>query len=307
MSKWVDNVIRVQGSCVSQKRSRWIVNVVLVLVLVTSVGFSTILLGSAIKENQSSVAATPATDRAPLATKGELEAQARGYELVLQREPDNRTALRGLLEIRLQQGDLKGATGVLDKLAKLNPDQTDYTVLLAQAKQQIGDKEGAAQAYRTILASRPGDMNALQGLVGLQLQEKRPEAAIGLLQETLKTVMQASQASPNSVDVTSIQLLLGQVYVSQQRYTEALTIYDEAMKANKADFRPVLAEAIVLQQLGKMQEAKPLFTTAVSLAPAQYKDQIKQMSGEAPAQATPPSSPPAEQPKAPQASPSASE
>lgn len=285
----------------SQKRSRLIVNVVLVLVLLGSVGFSTFILGNGIRDNQPSVAATPGANQTPISTKlADLEAQAKGYELVLQREPDNRTALRGLLEVRLQMGDLKGAIFVLDKLAKLSPDQTDYTVLLAQAKQQLGDKEGAAQAYRAILASKPGDMNALQGLVGLQLLEKRPEAAIGLLQDTLKTVAQANQGSADIVDITSIQLLLGQVYVSQQRYTEAVTIYDEAIKVNKQDFRPVLAKAIVLQQLGKTIDAKPLFTTAATLAPSQYKDQIKQMMVEtppAPAPASSPSSSPTAQPE----------
>ncbi len=303
MPKSVDNVIRVQGNCVSQKRGRWIINVVLVLILLVSLVFSSLLLGGVFRENQPSVAATPSVTETPSSTKfAELEAQVKGYELVLQREPDNRTALRGLLDVRLQMGDLKGAIVVLDRLAKLNPEETDYTVLLAQAKQQLGDKEGAAQAYRMILASKPGDMNALQGLVGLQLQEKRPEAAIGLLQDTLKTVTSTSQSSPNSsVDVTSIQLLLGQVYASQQRYTEALTIYDEAIKVNRQDFRPVLAKAIVLQQLGKPQEARSLFTTAVSLAPAQYKDQIKQMSGET---IEPPASSPPAKSGVPQASPS---
>lgn len=293
----------------SQKRSRLIVNVVLVLVLLGSVGFSTFILGNGIRDNQPSVAATPGATQTPISTKlAVLEDQAKGYELVLQREPDNRTALRGLLEVRLQMGDLKGAVFVLDKLAKLSPDQTDYTVLLAQAKQQLGDKEGAAQAYRVILASKPGDMNALQGLVGLQLLEKRPEAAIGLLQDTLKTVAQTDRGSADIMDITSIQLLLGQVYVSQQRYTEAVTIYDEAIKGNKQDFRPVLAKAIVLQQLGKTIDAKPLFTTAAALAPAQYKDQIKQMMVvETPAPVGSPSIPPSAKPEVAQPSPSASQ
>ncbi|NES80599.1 MAG: tetratricopeptide repeat protein, partial [Moorea sp. SIO2B7] len=120
-------------------------------------------------------------------------------------------------------------------------------------------------------------MNALQGMVSLLLQQNRPEAAIGLLQDTLKTAAQPDSEQSTSIDITSIKLLLAQIYASQKRYTEAIAVYDQTIKTNKEDFRPILAKALVLQDQGKQAEAKPLFTTALSLAPARYKDQIKQM------------------------------
>ncbi len=275
---------------------------VLVLAVLAFVGFSMVpLLGSIFEGSEPSARTTPAaTPSISADKKAELEAQAKGYELVVQREPQNVTALKGLLEVRLQQGDIQGAIAPLEQLAKLNPDQTDYGVLLAQAKQQIGDREGAAQTYRTILASKPGDLNALRGLVSLLIQQERPEAAIGLLQDTLKTATQVNEIQPGSVDVISVQLLLGQIYAAEQRYTQAIAVYDESIKANQQDFRPVLAKALVLKQQGKIAEAKPLFTTAVSLAPPQYKDQVKQLSSDTPA---PTSSPPTGTTPAPNSSP----
>jgi len=234
---------------------------------------------------QSSQAArsTPTPGAGAGSPQNDLEAQARGYELVLQREPDNQTALRGLVDIRIQQGNLSGTLEPLEKLAELNPDQSDYTVLLAQVKQRLGDREGAAQAYRGILAARPGDRNALQGLVNLLLDEGRPEAAIDLLQDTLKTSDEANQVQPGSVDVPSVQLLLGQVYAEEERYPESIEIYDRIIEGDANDFRPVLGKAIVLQAQGKNTEAQPLFVSAAALAPAQYKDQINQIaSGAAP-------------------------
>ena len=241
---------------------------------------------TAFQTSNRTATANASPSASPVAQQQELEAQAKGYELVLQREPENQTALRGLLETRIRQGNVQGAIEPLEKLAKLNPDQADYTVLLAQAKQRVGDAEGAAQSYRDILKTQPGNVNALQGFVDLMLEQKRPEAAIGLLQDTLRGAETANKVTPGSIDVTSLQLLLGRVYAEQGRSDEAIAIYDEAIKTDSQDFRPVLGKAIVLRTAGRTTEAEPLFTAAATLAPAQYKDQINQLAaGETPAPA----------------------
>ncbi|MEC4986060.1 MAG: tetratricopeptide repeat protein [Oscillatoria sp. PMC 1068.18] len=253
--------------------------------LVVFLGFWTLPLITAVLQENQLVGRTTAGSNLNLSQEKqtELETEAKGYQLVLQREPGNATALRGLVEVRLQQGDIEAAIESLEKLAQLNPQQTDYLVLVAQAKQQVGDYEGAAQAYKTILASKPGDINALQGMVNLFLAQNSPEAAIGLLQDALKTATQAEEIDDGTIiDTTALELLLGQVYASQQRYAEAIAVYDQAIEENEDDFRPVLAKALVLQQQGKNAQAKPLFTTAISLAPSKYKDQIKQIATNSP-------------------------
>ena len=63
-----------------------------------------------------------------------LAAQERGYITVLQREPQNQTALEGLANVRLEMNNKLGAIEPLEKLVKLNPDRADYKVLLGQAK-----------------------------------------------------------------------------------------------------------------------------------------------------------------------------
>lgn len=272
----------------AEKRNRWLINIVLVLSIL---GFMAISFGpslasmfSSITKGNSDAKASPSPAATTEAKKADIESQARGYEEILKREPENQTALRGLLESRLRLNDVKGVVEPLEKLSKLNPTMTEYSVLLAQAKQQLGDREGSAQVYRTILQSRPGDLSALTGLVDLLVKQQRPESAIKLLQDTLKQAPTANKNQAGSVDTTAIQVLLGKVYANQKRYDEALTTFDEASKTNANDFQPVLYKAMVLKEQGKASEAKPLFEKATSLAPAQYKDQIARMgSSESPA------------------------
>ncbi|MBF2063955.1 MAG: tetratricopeptide repeat protein [Calothrix sp. C42_A2020_038] len=273
----------------TQSGNRWIVRVVLVIAVLAFVGVSMVPIIAAFNESRGS-GSSAADTKGNLPTvdqKSKLQDEVRGYELVLQREPENQTALKALLQARLQllalkQGEIKDVIEPLSKLAKLNPDQTRYAVLLAQAKQQMGDNEGAAQTLRTVLETRPGDMEALQAMVSLQMSQKRPEAAIGLLQEALTKAPQANKIQPGSIDTIAIQVLIGNIHASQKRYGKAFEVYEQAIKSDPKDFRPIWAKALVLKEQGKIDEARPLFANATALAPAQYKDEINKTATEAP-------------------------
>jgi tetratricopeptide (TPR) repeat protein len=255
-------------------RHRWVINLVVAVSLLALTGFSLFPIFNLVLDGGTAVATEP--NHLSTAQTSQIQAQAQGYTQVLQKEPTNQVALKGLLNARLQLGDVKGSLLPLEKIAALNPQTPDYTVLLAQTKQYLGDLEGATASYRTVLAIQPQNINALQGLVSLLLDAKRPEAALGVVQTALKTVV-------GNTDATPLKLLLAQIYLTQQRNADALEIYDASIKANQEDFRPVLAKALVFKQMGNLTQAQSLMATAVNLAPSEYKDQIKQL-----AQATQP-------------------
>jgi tetratricopeptide (TPR) repeat protein len=263
---------------VTANRNRWLVGTVLILALGAFLSLSLLPILGGIGNRRSDPAADATAPADPASLQAELEAQARGYELVLEREPDNQTALQGLVDARIQLNDIEGVVVPLEKLVELNPDVPDYAVLLAQTKQQMNDLEGAAQVYRQVLDQQPGNMNALQGLAVLLVQQERPQAAIGLLQDTLKTADQLqAEGAAAGIDVTSVKLLLAQVYVENKSPDQAITLYDETIAAAPEDFRPVLAKALVLREQGDADTAQALFAQATSLAPAQYKDQVGEM------------------------------
>jgi tetratricopeptide (TPR) repeat protein len=294
-----------RGNPVSERKNRWLLNSVLIVATVGLLAVSMVPLLTASFNTSAQPKASPNAAKSPEAQKADIEAQARGYEEVVKREPENQTALRGLLEAKLKLNDIKGAIAPLEKLAKLNPDSSEYGVLLAQAKQQLDDREGAAQAYRDILTKRPGEISALSGLSDLLIKQQRPEAAIGLLQDTIKQAPTSNKTQPSSVDVTAVQVLLGKVFANQKRYDEAISVFNDGIKSSPNDFQPVLYKALTLKEQGKLDEAKPLFAKAASLAPAQFKDQINQLASAAPSPspAASPSPAPAQPSSAPQAAP----
>ncbi len=74
---------------------------------------------------------------AVVSVEEQLQKRARGYETVLEREPENVTALEGLVKVRLDIGDKQGAIAPLEKLVGLYPEREDYKVVLEQVRLEV--------------------------------------------------------------------------------------------------------------------------------------------------------------------------
>lgn len=109
----------------------------------------------------------------------------------------------------------------------------------------------------------------------LLLQENRPESAIAAIEDVLQLAPQANQAEPGSIDVVSTQLLLGQVYAEQQRYDQALNVFENLSQEHSSDFRPLVGKGLILEEMGQLDEAESALNTALDLAPAQQRDRIQ--------------------------------
>ena len=107
-----------------------------IFALVSMVGFGGSAIFGIVNLFSSGLSSQHQQKPAPVAVSQEslLAAQERGYVGVLQREPQNQTALEGLAKVRLQMNNQVGAIEPLEKLVKLYPDRADYQALLGQAK-----------------------------------------------------------------------------------------------------------------------------------------------------------------------------
>jgi tetratricopeptide (TPR) repeat protein len=253
---------------------QWIINIVLIITTLSFLGISIApLLGGILAPRQP--ADRPAT--AQTSEKDKLKIQIEGFEAVLKREPKNLTALQNLAILRIQIGDLKGAIEPLQTLADSYPETAEYRLKLAETHLMLKQRDSAIAEYRKILATKPGELRALDSLISLELRDKRPEAAIGLLKETIASADNANKIQPDSIDKTTVTLMLGDVYLNQKRYDEAKAVFDKLAKQETTDFRPLVGQAQVARAQGDETKASSLFTKAAELAPPQYKDNINKL------------------------------
>ena len=70
-------------------------------------------------------------------TPNPLASQEQGYGLVLEREPTNTTALRGLVDVRVESGNIAGAIAALDRLMAVTPEDETLATERANLVQQL--------------------------------------------------------------------------------------------------------------------------------------------------------------------------
>lgn len=229
----------------------------------------------------SSILSPPAPKTAPqensLSPEERIKVEIASYEKVLAKEPTNQFALENIIQLKTEIGDIKGTIPHLQTLANTYPEQTVYRLTLARTYQQLQETEKAITEYRNVLAIEPGNLKALQQLVDNELSLNRPEAAIDLLKEAIEKSEAANKIKPNSADVASVKLFLGDTYLQLKRFQEAEETYLAVQEADPKDFRPILGEAFIKRELQQEEEAQKLFAKAKEMAPEQFHSRIDEL------------------------------
>ena len=78
--------------------------------------------------------------------KPQLKEQVKGYEMVLQRESDNSTALEGLVQAQIQLNNFSDAIKPLEKLVKIHPARQDYKTILTETKKKANSSAEKSQS-----------------------------------------------------------------------------------------------------------------------------------------------------------------
>ncbi|MBR8830195.1 MAG: hypothetical protein N5P05_002855 [Chroococcopsis gigantea SAG 12.99] len=101
-------------------------------------------------------------------TPEKLAEIAQGYEKVLQREPDNVTALQGLAEAKMRLKDYAGAKPPLEKLYQKFPNNPQLMLFLYVARSQTNDLPGATKIMENLVKLYPQEPKFKEELARLK-------------------------------------------------------------------------------------------------------------------------------------------
>lgn len=139
----------------------------------------------------------------------------------------------------------------------LDPGTPERLFRLAEARRRAGDSQGAMDTLVRYLQQRSGDLDARTNLGALQMQCGLLPESIGSLQEVIKVNPRHSSALHN----------LGNAFLQQERVLLALEAFQRAVTERPEFAASWCKLALVLQKLGRMDEALSAYRRAVELKP----------------------------------------
>ncbi len=146
----------------------------------------------------------------------------------------------------LQAGDLKAAEAELRKALELAPNHVDTLALLGGALGMQGRLEESSQVFEKALRLAPGNQDLRRDLAANQVRLGRLAAAASNLQTILK-------ANPGDREAI---LMLGFVRAREQKYTQAITLLEQAPDLVRQSPDHIAALARAYYGTGRKQKAR---------------------------------------------------
>ncbi|KAJ9180765.1 hypothetical protein P3X46_008974 [Hevea brasiliensis] len=195
------------------------------------------------------------------------EEQERDLEEHLARHPDDTEALRSLMEVRIKARKLLGAIEVVDRLIELEPSEDEWPLLKAQIYSYSGEFESARKGFEEILEKDPLRVEAYHGLV---MAHSESGNSLDEVLKRIEAAMNKCKKEKKKSDLRDFKLLIAQIRVIEEKYVDALKVYEELVKEEPRDFRPYLCQGIIYTLLRKKDEAEKKFEQFRKLVPKNH-------------------------------------
>jgi tetratricopeptide (TPR) repeat protein len=186
---------------------------------------------------------------------------------VLKRDPNDLATHRLLARIYLRSlGDINGASVQQDTVTKaiaeysevhrLDPTDQEASLWLARLYRLHNDPAKAEQVLDAMLKDDPGNEAAVEQLTQLLLDENKADEAVKLLEG-----MTAHSSSPTLLD------LLGDAYTQTHDYGKAETAYRQAVDLDPSELSHLRGLGQTLLSEEKYQEALSVYQKLIDLMP----------------------------------------
>lgn len=195
-------------------------------------------------------------DHQATASPSRLEVDLQVKDLLQKRseKPLDPADERRLIERLLALGRLPESIVLVEERVEANPKLWRWRLLLTQLHLRNGNNPAAEAQIQRLMHLNPHQGDVLQTFAQLRWQQGRGEEAVA----TLQTALASAPANQQVV----IGLLLADLQRQSGQTDAALSTYDRLNTQAPGDARPVLAQALLLQEQGQHDEAKQLLSIA---------------------------------------------
>ena len=114
--------------------------------------------------------------------------------------------------------------------------------MLIDLQHRNGDLKAASEGLKQLQRLYPSDPNVLSQQVLLTIKTASPEAALNGMEQRLKTA-----GADQRID---LGLLLADAQLRSRKRAAAVATYQDLAKTNQQDTRPLIAHALLAQEMG---------------------------------------------------------
>lgn len=178
-----------------------------------------------------------------------------------------------LVQLLLVLNQPQEATVLLEQLADQQPQRWQLRLLLAELHRNNNDRAAAERELRQLLNLSPNRIEALQLMTLLQLEQGRG----GQAQAQLKGLIEKASKPALQPQVLPLILLLGDLQQRMGQTAEATATYTKLAAAFPRDPRPLLALALLRQELGDDKGAQDALALARQRQPGNKDTRLDQV------------------------------
>lgn len=197
------------------------------------------------------------------ARQNDFEAARRDFDRLSALDPDDPSTIAMRGELARVSGNAVDAAALL---GSLDPDTTENWVLLSLAavRSELGQADEARQAYEIVLARAPDDLQALLGLVDVELASPSDPEAVPAYARAESLLAHARKISPAE---PTTHALCGELLRRRGQLTEALAEFDAAIAILPEWAYALASKGQVLLALDEVEPGLALLERAAICSP----------------------------------------